>query len=332
MHARGGWMSAAALMLGTFVAGPATAQTRPGGFTNLQVLPDTISRSALIAVMLDNLRGLGLRQRQSQGCLHCHVGDMERPVEEWDFAADDKPAKGKARVMMAMVQAINTQHLGSLETRGTPPVRVNCATCHAGRIDPRPLRDVLRQAYTLGGVDSMTARYRRLYTDYFGSAAYDFRVGVLGGLALDLAADGAWGDAEAVARLEIETFPEEPGARRTLVTLTLRQTLSNAGVDSMLTMFARLRSGPDGSVITPGVLDAIAWMLFRQDRREAAVSVMGTNRAAFPDQYVPAESLAFAALEDGDEQAAIRMFEDWLARHPGHDHARWQLINLRTGR
>ena len=108
--------------------------------------------------------------------------------------------------------------------------------------------------------------------------------------------------------------------------------MSNAGADSMLTVFDRLRSGPDGQAITPGVLDAIGWQLFRQDRRTEALSVMQANFAAFPDEYIPAESLALAALESGDERAAIRRFEEWLARHPGHDFARWQLINLRSGR
>ena len=325
-------LAGSALLFALSSATTVSAQGRSNGYTNLQVLPDTISQSALIEAMLDNLRGLGLPRRQSQGCLHCHVGDMERPVEDWDFASDDKPAKRKARVMMAMVQAINTEHLADLESRSIPPTRVNCMTCHAGRMDPRPLTTVLREVYAIGGIDSLTSRYRQLYTTYFGSAAYDFTVGVLGGLAMDLGARGEWTDAVAVAQLERETFAGDLGPRRTLAALTLRRTLADAGTDSMLAAFDRIRSGPDGQALTPAVLDVLGWMLVRQQRRDEGVAILRANAAAFPDAYVPAESLAFAAIESGDAVLAIRMLEEWLAKHPGHNLARWQLINMRAGR
>ncbi len=38
-------------------------------FSNLRFLPEDISREELGAIMLENLRGLGLPRRQSQGCL-----------------------------------------------------------------------------------------------------------------------------------------------------------------------------------------------------------------------------------------------------------------------
>ena len=54
---------------------------------NLQVLPHDISEDALSESMLENLRGLGLRRRQNEGCLHCHVGDMEQPSDSRDSAS-----------------------------------------------------------------------------------------------------------------------------------------------------------------------------------------------------------------------------------------------------
>ena len=128
-------------------------------YENLQVLPRDISQDELSQAMLENLRGLGLPRRQNEGCLHCHVGDMERASDTWDWASDAKPEKVKARAMMVMVNEINREHLATLEARIDPPVTVSCYTCHAGRTDPRSLDDVLRAAYRDG--DSKTARRMR---------------------------------------------------------------------------------------------------------------------------------------------------------------------------
>lgn len=194
--------------------------TPPGfaqdAFENLHVLPKDVTEDELSASMLENLRGLGLRRRQNEGCLHCHVGDMEQPADSWDWASDAKPAKAKARTMMAMVRDINAQHLEKLETRLEPPMRVTCYTCHAGRTDPRPLPDVLAAAYGEGGIESAIARYRELRERYFGGDAYDFRVGVLAGVAFGMAGRGALDDAVALAELNAEVHPTEPAARRIL--------------------------------------------------------------------------------------------------------------------
>jgi len=103
-------------MLALFV-NTATAQART--FTNLQVLPANISDEELNQAMIANLRGLGLPRCQSSGCLYCHEGDMEVPAIEWDYAADTKLAKRKAREMMVMVREINAR-LQGLESRVAP--------------------------------------------------------------------------------------------------------------------------------------------------------------------------------------------------------------------
>jgi cytochrome c5 len=74
----------------------------------------------------EDLRAGVMRQyTQALGvmCTHCHV--------QGDFAADDKPQKTTARMMIAMVAEINAKF---------PPVAgktyVACYTCHNGKVTP----------------------------------------------------------------------------------------------------------------------------------------------------------------------------------------------------
>ncbi len=68
----------------SWLASPGRAQNRDAGFENLQVLPQNISLDDLGEIMPGNLRGLGLRRLAGEGCLFCHVGDMEQPRDTWD--------------------------------------------------------------------------------------------------------------------------------------------------------------------------------------------------------------------------------------------------------
>lgn len=63
-------------------------------------------------------------------CDYCHVVDEEHG---WNFAADDKPQKKRAREMVAMVMKINHETFADNPT-------VSCNTCHRG--SARPLRTV----------------------------------------------------------------------------------------------------------------------------------------------------------------------------------------------
>ncbi|TDI40626.1 MAG: c-type cytochrome [Acidobacteria bacterium] len=297
--------------------------------TNLHVLPKDISEDELSASMLENLRGLGLRRRQNEGCLHCHVGDMEQPSDSWDWASDAKPAKGKARTMMAMVRDINAQHLEKLEPRLDPPMRVTCYTCHAGRIDPRPLPDVLAAAYGDGGIESAMARYRELHERYFGGDAYDFRVGVLAGVAFEMAGRGAFDDAVALAELNTEVHPTEPAARRIWLQLRLGRTHAESGNTAALSEFDGWLRGPESEAIDPALLDGVGWGLFRRDRQDDALAVFRRNHQQFPEEYIPNESLADALWNHGERDQAIEMFEAWLARHPDHAMARRRLATLK---
>ncbi len=153
-------LACAALLVASLGAQPAAAQNAAASYTNLQVLPADISPAELGEIMLANLQGLGLRRRTNEGCLHCHAGSMDEPRNTWDYASDEKPAKETARMMMAMVREINSGFLNSLEHRSTPEVRVTCVTCHAGRINPMPLPELLVTEYEDSGLDALTRTYR----------------------------------------------------------------------------------------------------------------------------------------------------------------------------
>ena len=108
-------------------AGARATQTAPQEKTveqtrkNIKVLigmPD----SQFIPVMNFIAASLGRR------CNFCHVNKNG----QWDYAADDKPEKSKAREMIKMVLDVNkTTFQGNLE--------VSCYTCHRGRNQPLSL-------------------------------------------------------------------------------------------------------------------------------------------------------------------------------------------------
>jgi len=317
----------AVAMAGTPVV--VTWAQEPNGFENLQVLPKDIPRRELFDAMLGNIRGLGLPRLQGQGCLFCHVGSMAQPRDQWDYASDKKYTKRKARIMMAMVRAINGEYLAQLPDRIDSTMRVTCATCHAGRTDPRPLPDVLVSAYDAGGIDSTIARYQALRARYFGADAYDFRVGALEEVALGLADRGALDDAILLASVEREVYPDSAAAVRAWARLRLERTLVRGRVKTMLAEADRMISDLGAVVARPSFLNELAWRLYRRDRRPEAIAIMRHNRDLFPDEYEPAESIAFILRATGDQAGAERILEDWLQRHPDHVRARRLLLNMR---
>ncbi len=307
---------------------PTVAQTQET-FKNLKVLPPDITRDQLNQVMLGNLLGLGLPRRQNEGCLHCHVGNMEQPVDTWDFPSDEKLTKRKARVMMAMVRSINEGHLPTLEGRITPEVEVTCYTCHAGRTDPRPLTTVLWSTYETGGIDSAIAQYRRLRERYYEADAYDFRTRTLARLAVGMLRSGEFADAIALAEVNLETHPGDAQAQTHLWELGLASTFFRQGVEAALAEFDDLRANtPDG--VSWDLLDGLGWGLFREGHQEEALALFRKNLDTFPDDYIPNESMADALFfgENKDVAGAIEIFEAWLERHPDHAMARRRLTNI----
>jgi tetratricopeptide (TPR) repeat protein len=197
-------------LFSTLMCSPASAQWPPERIKNLKVIPGDIPIRALIDTMAGFTRALGVR------CTYCHVGREEDPIESYDFAADDKAPKLKAREMLRMVQAINNEHLTKLADRRTPGIVVTCATCHHGVAEPRPIQQILLTAYDAAGADSAEAAYRRLRTRYYGYAAYDFGEVPLADVATALRRRGRLADAVRFYVLNTEFVPGSGFAHRQL--------------------------------------------------------------------------------------------------------------------
>jgi Photosynthetic reaction centre cytochrome C subunit len=149
----------------TLVTRPAAAQL-PDKFTNLTVLPKDVSKEQLGQIMRAFSGGLGVR------CSFCHVERTDGPG--MDFAKDDKPEKGDARLMMKMVGAINGDTLTKLSDPSDR--RVGCETCHRGeKTPPSPMADVLTEAVKNEGVPAALAKYRDLREKSLDAGLYDFR-------------------------------------------------------------------------------------------------------------------------------------------------------------
>jgi tetratricopeptide (TPR) repeat protein len=157
------WIALAGLVLW----GAAAQAQIPDKFTNLKVLPNDISKAELQSMMRGFAFALNVR------CEHCHAEKTGGKKFELDFAADDKEAKKTARVMIEMVAAINQDYINKVSTT-TPPIRVQCVTCHHGLTEPRTLNSVLAEAIEKKGIDSAVALYHELRQKYYGSGQYDF--------------------------------------------------------------------------------------------------------------------------------------------------------------
>ena len=183
---------------------PLRAQFPPDSLVNLQVLPEDTEVRELIGIMRGFALGLGVR------CEHCHVGEEGQPLSTFDFPADEKPTKAKAREMLRMVQAINGEHLANLSERSDPPIDVTCATCHHGLNRPVTLTTVLLQTRADEGIDVAIDQYRRIREQYFGSWTYDFTEATLTDAGQQIGRAHP-DDAIEFLNLNSEFCPESPG-------------------------------------------------------------------------------------------------------------------------
>ncbi len=102
----------------------AGSEAKPAGevFANVQLMKDTTATQLLKTM---DYYGKSL----SVGCQFCHVAG------KWDD--DTKDAKKTARVMIQLVNLINTQGLSKLPpNRGGQTPKISCVTCHRGRTGP----------------------------------------------------------------------------------------------------------------------------------------------------------------------------------------------------
>jgi hypothetical protein len=140
----------------------------PSEFTNLQVLPKTITRAELVTVMRGIATELGLR------CHDCHVGPPT--LEGMNFSTDEKRTKQVARTMLAMTRAINAQYVSTIPAGSEPRQPVRCITCHRRASKPtRPLWDLLVETTVASGVTAAIERHKAISDEFFGSGLYDFR-------------------------------------------------------------------------------------------------------------------------------------------------------------
>lgn len=97
---------------------------------NLKVLPKDISEVELGKRMKSFEADLGVK------CSHCHVEDPA--TRKFDYASDDNPDKTTARLMITMLQDINSKYLGQLGGDPRYAVPVTCGSCHLGQSSPPP--------------------------------------------------------------------------------------------------------------------------------------------------------------------------------------------------
>ena len=182
-----------------FIAVPVAAQI-PETFTNLEVLPDNITRNELVGIMRGFTFALDVR------CSTCHVGEEGQPLGEYDFASDDKEPKRIARTMMRMVRAVNAEYLADIGT----DLQVQCFTCHHGARRPERIEDALVAAWTAGGTDSLLRAYNGYRERYYGRAVFDFGPDPLIAAAERLVRiEGGLPAAVRTLELQTERFPED---------------------------------------------------------------------------------------------------------------------------
>jgi hypothetical protein len=113
---------------------PAAGGQRGGGAPpappkNLQVLPKDTPAPQVVALMRTFNTALGVQ------CGYCHEFIAAgNPAN--DMAADSKPTKLVARVMMQMTGEINAKLAANIKKPADQITKVECATCHRGASIP----------------------------------------------------------------------------------------------------------------------------------------------------------------------------------------------------
>jgi len=208
---------------------PAVVRAQAPPPRNLQVLPKDTAAPDVAALMQQFTRALGVQ------CTYCHVEQAppQLSVEELqaqqaaaaqagaagrgrgrgrggpqiNFAADDKRQKQTARLMMAMMNDINTRVASATHKAPSAVVRVQCATCHRGITNPQQLSDLLRQTMLGKGEGAAVVQYRELRQAYVDSGAYDFKESVLLDLGRESLGTRKPDDAIAWLQLNVEFYP-----------------------------------------------------------------------------------------------------------------------------
>lgn len=183
--------------LGAQVAG----KFPPDSLVNTQVIPRTTPVINVIGTMRNFAGDLGVR------CQFCHVGREGQPLEQFDFASDEKRNKIVARQMMRMLADIN-RRLDTIPERGRPNVVATCGTCHRGVSRPAPLDLIVQDIATTVDADSAIRAYRALRARYYGRSSYDFGESTLNIAAFRTARAGRPDAGLALLKLNDELYPK----------------------------------------------------------------------------------------------------------------------------
>ncbi len=313
----------AAMTVGWALPRSTHAQWPPDSLVNIQKLPQDITVRELIGVMRGFASALGVR------CEYCHVGEAGQPLSSFDFPSDDKETKRKARTMISMLRHINHEHLADLESRGEPPVEVECATCHRGQQRPRLIDDVLRQAYAEGGIDSMIAKYRELREQYYGSHTFDFRWFILNNLAAEIAQSGNFGDATELLAVNLEFFPDDSRVQTAHALASVEAVMISQGPEAGLARYRELADRLPPGPATENQLNAMGYRMMRRQQLPAAIAVFRLNVELHPESANVYDSLGEAYMNKGDTELAIENYERSLRLNPENANAAEKLRQLR---
>jgi hypothetical protein len=105
-----------------------------------------------------------------------------------------------------MVKAINEEYLAGISD-SADRVEVTCLTCHRRVTRPEPIPSIMTRITATKGLVEAIAEYRRLRTQYYGAAAYDFSDQPLRVLAERMAGTGSREQALEFLRLNLEYNP-----------------------------------------------------------------------------------------------------------------------------
>jgi tetratricopeptide (TPR) repeat protein len=302
---------------------PALAQFPPDSFTNLKVLPRDIATRDLVGLMVSFTRALGVR------CSTCHVGEEGQPLASYDFPADEKLLKRKARVMLRMVEKINSEILTELEERVEPSVRVECATCHRGARVPRMIQDILLAAYEDGGIESTFAVYDSLRDEYYGTFTYDFSEVVLSDVGVKLQQDGQLADAVRLYQRNAALFPESLLTQRQHASNALLLKFQTEGVEAGTALYRDLKARYAAEAFPELLLNRLGYALLRGEHVEEAIAVFQLNVEAYPQAYNVYDSLGEAYMVAGEREKAISNYERSLELNPQNTNAVEKLEELR---
>ena len=202
----------AGILAFALTASRAAAQL-PAKPENLQVFPKDMPTDSLVPIMRGFTFALGVR------CQYCHVEREAAagapapggpgsggPFQNFDFKLDDKDHKKIARVMLRMVDSINTRFLTSIPNRDDPPTNVTCMTCHRGLSKPGTIETVLLNTTARSGVDSAMARYRSLRND-MASGKYNFSEQPVTEVSQTLIKQAKYDDAIKLLQMNQEFYP-----------------------------------------------------------------------------------------------------------------------------